>query len=235
MTEETLRPRLRQQAYDLVKGTGNRILIVGDLHAPFIRDGYFKFCCDIYEKYNCNQVIFTGDIMDNHYTSFHDTDPDGFGAGEELLLARHQISNWYNKFPEAKVCLGNHDLIPQRKAFNAGISDRWLKDIREVLNTPKWEYSDNFYIDGVQFTHGTNKKAKARAKSDLISVVQGHYHSESYLEFFVGKNFKIFAMQLGCGVDGKAYSMAYGKNFAKNHINCGVIINGMPIIEYMDL
>ena len=42
-------------------------------------------------------------------------------------------------------------------------------------------------------------------------------------------------MQIGCGVDDKAYAMAYGKNFAKNHINCGVIINGNPILEYMKL
>ena len=42
-------------------------------------------------------------------------------------------------------------------------------------------------------------------------------------------------MQLGCGVDDKAYAMAYGKNFSKNHINCGVIIGDTPIIEYMEL
>ena len=74
-------------------------------------------------------------------------------------------------------------------------------------------------------------------QQDLISTVQGHYHSESYIKYSVGKRSKLFAMQIGCGVDDKSYAMAYGKYFAKNHINCGVVLeNGkLPVIEYMDL
>ena len=34
-----------------------RILIVGDLHAPFTRKNYLAFCEEIYNKYNCNQVL----------------------------------------------------------------------------------------------------------------------------------------------------------------------------------
>lgn len=229
------RPRLNKEAYKLISGGGERILIIGDLHAPFIRKGYFEFCCNIYDKYNCNKVIFIGDCIDSHFSSFHDTDPDGLSGSEELRLAKLDIKKWYKKFPNAKVCLGNHDLIPQRKAFNAGIVSSWVKTVGEVLDTPKWEYAEKFIINEILFTHGTGRKARQRAKADLISVVQGHYHSESYLEFYVGQKYKIFAMQIGCGVDDQSYAMAYGKNFAKNHINCGVIINGMPILEYMDL
>ena len=58
----------------------NNILVVGDLHEPFTRKGYLEFCKSIYYKYNCNEVVFIGDIIDNHYSSFHDTDPDGRSA-----------------------------------------------------------------------------------------------------------------------------------------------------------
>lgn len=228
------RPRLNRESNDLING-GNRILIIADIHEPFTLKGYFEFCVYIYKKYNCNQVVFTGDIIDNHYSSFHDTDPDGHGGATELKLAKRGIKKWYKQFPKAKVCLGNHDLIPNRKAFNAGVSDSWIMKIGDVLNTPNWEYSEEFIIDGIKYCHGTGRKAKQRAKDDLISIVQGHYHGEGYISNYVGENYKIFAMQLGCGIDRKAYSMAYGKHFKKMHINCGVMLNKMPILEYMDL
>lgn len=217
--------------------TNSRILVVGDLHAPFTREGYLEFCQEIYRKYNCNEVIFIGDLIDFHFSSFHDIDPDGHGAAEELRLAKQQIQKWYRIFPKASVCIGNHDLIPVRKAFNAGLSKLWIKPISEVLDTPNWIYEEEFYINEVLYTHGTARKANKRMHADLISVVQGHYHSESYIEYSVGKFKKMFAMQVGCGVDDKSYAMAYGKHFDKMHINCGVVLeNGsLPILEYMKL
>ena len=213
------------------------ILVIGDLHAPFIREGYLEFCKEIYLKYQCTDIVFTGDLLDSHFSSFHEIDPDGHSAGEELRLAKNQIQKWYKSFPVAKICLGNHDLIQQRKIFNAGVSKVWLKNIGDILDTPNWEYAEEFIIDDVLYTHGTGRKADVRMQQDLISTVQGHYHSESYIKYSVGKRNKLFAMQVGCGVDDKSYAMAYGKYFAKNHINCGVVLNGgnLPIIEYMNL
>jgi hypothetical protein len=92
-------------------------------------------------------------------------------------------------------------------------------------------------LDNVLYVHGTGRKAKNRAQNDLISIVQGHYHSESYIYHFVGENYKIFSLQVGSGIDRRSYSMAYGRHFNKPHINCGVILdNGaLPILEYMKL
>jgi len=231
------RPRLNLEEYNLLRSKGNRVLVIGDIHAPFELKEYLPFCKSIYDKYNCNKVVFIGDIIDNHFSSFHDTDPDGHSAGKELDRAVKSISKWYKVFKEADVCLGNHDLIPNRKAFNAGLSNRWVKTLGEVLNVPKWNFQEDFVIDNVRYTHGTGKKARQRARGELFSVVQGHYHSESYIEHYVGSRFKIFAMQVGCGIDKDSYSMAYGKNFAKPQINCGVVLeNGtLPILEYMKL
>ena len=214
-----------------------RVLVIGDLHAPFIKYGYLEFCQQISYKYDCNVVIFIGDIIDMHYSSYHESDPDGMSAGAELLKAKSEIANWYRAFPKAKVCLGNHDLIPNRKAMSSGLSNSWIKTVDEVLETPNWEFGEEFELDDVTYVHGTGRKARNRAKAELSSIVQGHYHSESYIEHYVGKQYSIFAMQLGCGIDRKSYAMAYGKHFNKPHINCGVILeNGkLPILEYMKL
>jgi UDP-2,3-diacylglucosamine pyrophosphatase LpxH len=235
------RPRLSEEEYNVILERRNnderRILVIGDLHAPFIKFGYLEFCKEMQTKWKTNKTIFVGDIIDNHYSSYHETDPDGHSAGSELLKAKNEISNWYKAFTNAKVCLGNHDLLPYRKAMTSGLSNTWIKTIDEVLETPLWEYSEEFIIDNVMYTHGTGRKARKRAQKDLMSVVQGHYHNESYVENFVGENFKIFAMQIGCGVDRKSYGMAYGRHFDKPHLNCGIVLeNGtLPIIEMMKL
>jgi len=63
------RPRLKGNkkiAYDYINKQERRILVIGDIHAPFTLCGYLEFCKETYAKYNCNQVIFIGDIIDNH-------------------------------------------------------------------------------------------------------------------------------------------------------------------------
>jgi len=235
---KNFRPRMTKgefESWKMQKGNENT-LIIPDLHAPFIRSGYFEFCVNVRKMYNCENVIFLGDIIDNHFSSFHDTDPDGFGARMELLEAKKQTKRFYDEFTEAVVLIGNHDAIPDRKAFKSGLSKSWVRNIDEVLNTPFWNYKDEHWINNIMVVHGTARKAKSRMMQDMCSVIQGHYHSESYIHFMVGKDRRTFAMQLGCGFDHKSYAAAYARNFARQHINCGVLINNeLPIIKYMDL
>jgi len=74
-------------------------------------------------------------------------------------------------------------------------------------------------------------------KKELQSQIQGHLHSDFYIEYIVGKNFRIFGMQVGCGIDHKSYAMSYGRNFKKPAIGCGVLLNKgtLPIIIPMKL
>ena len=104
MSYNTIRPRLhgnRKIAYDNLNTKERRILVVGDIHAPFNHPAYLDFCSDVYAKWNLNQVIFIGDIIDNHFSSFHTTDPDGLGGGDELDLAIDEVQKWYAVFPKA--------------------------------------------------------------------------------------------------------------------------------------
>ena len=77
---------------------------------------------------------------------------------------------------------------------------------------------------------------KKSTKNDMMSTVQGHIHTQAYTEFTVGRNFKVFGMQVGCGVDGGSYAAAYAKNFKKQAIGCGVVLGGHTAINcLMDL
>ena len=133
-----MRPRIhgkKKVAYNFINSKERRILVIGDIHAPFSLDGYFEHCKEMYARYNCNQVIFIGDIIDNHYSSFHATDPDGMGGGDELDFAIDRIKKWADEFPIADVMIGNHDRIIMRKAFDSQIPSRWIKSYNEVLGT----------------------------------------------------------------------------------------------------
>lgn len=91
------RPRLNDNMGDYVatlKNKDRRVLIIGDLHEPFTLDGYFQHCKMIKDKYNCNEIVFIGDVIDSHFSSFHTTDPDGLGAGRELKFAIDRLKKW---------------------------------------------------------------------------------------------------------------------------------------------
>jgi len=212
-----------------------KVLVVGDLHAPFTLPKYLPFCISLYKKYKCNLVMFLGDIIDNHFTSFHDTDPEAHGGAKEFRLAYDMIQDWYKAFPEAMVCLGNHDTLPDRKMFNAGVVNNWRKSMETALDTPNWVYKERFIIDGVKYTHGIGRKAHTRMKDDMISVVQGHYHSDSEIKYLDGDTHHNFSMQVGCGFDGESYAARYAKNYKVQAANAGVVLNNgtLPIIERM--
>ena len=223
------RPRLKgniKKAYDHLTKKEDRILVIGDLHEPFCLDSYLKHAKDMYAKHNCNKVVFIGDVIDNHYSSFHDPDPDGMGGGDELDLAILRLKRWYKAFPVADVCIGNHDRIVTRKAYAGGVPKRWIKGMAEVLETPNWNYQERFVYDDVQYIHGESGRATKKAKDDMMSTVQGHRHTEMFTEYAVGANYKVFGCAVGCGIDQSSYAMAYGKHFKKCAIGVAIVFGG---------
>lgn len=215
---------------------GKNVLVIGDLHLPFCLDGYLEHCIAMYKQYKCNEVVFIGDIIDNHASSYHETDPDGMSAGEELSLAIEQVKGWYKAFPKATVCIGNHDRLIMRKAYSSGLSQHWIRSYSEVLGVPGWDFVESIEIDDVLYIHGEGGTAERKSKSEMQSTVQGHLHSECYVKWSVGSRFKVFGMQVGCGIDHKKYAFAYAKAGKKPAIACGVVLKGLtPINLLMNL
>tara|TARA_A100001011_G_C13855404_1_gene652682 strand:- start:31 stop:570 length:540 start_codon:yes stop_codon:yes gene_type:complete len=174
--------------------------------------------------------LFIGDIIDNHYSSFHVTDPDGYGGGHELERAIENVQKWTREFPVADVCIGNHDRIIMRKAFDSAIPRAWIKSYNEILGT-NWNWVERVVYDNVQYCHGEGGTARTKAKNDMMSTVQGHIHTQAYTEWMVGRKFRIFSLQVGCGIDSSAYAAAYAKHFKKQAIGCGVILGGHTAIN----
>jgi len=208
-----------------------KVLVIGDLHEPFCLDGYLEYCKKMRKKYRTNRTVFIGDVIDNHYSSYHETDADGMGGGDELKLAKKKIKKWYRAFPDADVTIGNHDRMIMRKAQTSAIPKEWIKNYCDVLDVPGWNFVDRVVYDDVQYIHGEAGTARTKCRADMMSTVQGHLHTQCYTEWYVGANFRIFGMQVGCGIDHKSYAMAYAKRGKKPAIGCGVIIDGETAIN----
>jgi hypothetical protein len=141
------------------------------------------------------------------------------------------LAKWYKVFPKASVIIGNHDRIVYRKAFASGISSKWIKEYKEVLKVPNWQFVTEAQFDGVIYVHGEGATAFTKAKTLFRSVVAGHSHTKCSIEYINN----IFGMQVGCGIDKDAYSMAYAKNFSPPQLACAVVLEGkLPIIVKMN-
>ena len=201
------------------------VLVIGDLHEPFCLDGYLTFCIDQYYAYNCTEVVFIGDVIDNHYSSYHEASADGMGGLDELELAIKKIGRWRDAFPIATVIIGNHDRIIMRKAQTSSIPSKWIKSFKEVLETPNWNFVERYELDGVQYIHGEGGTARTKCRADMMNTVQGHLHTQCYTEHYVGKKFRVYGTQVGCGIDHKSYAMAYAKYGKRPAVGCAVVLN----------
>jgi predicted phosphodiesterase len=220
-----------------IGGDPNNVLVIGDTHEPFCKEGYLEFCRETQEKYNCGTVVHIGDLVDNHAISYHEKDSEGRSAGDEYKLALERCREWYRMFPEAKVCIGNHDALPFRKAFTAGLPSSWLKSYQEILESPKgWEWDFTHEIAGVIYQHGTGLSGEMAAinaaRENRQSTVIGHLHTVCNTRYLASFKDLIFGVSVGCGIDHEAYAFAYGRqNTRKPVISCGVILDGKQPIN----
>jgi len=210
-----------------------RVLVIGDLHIPAVRKGYLNFCQDTAKKHKCNRVVFVGDIADWHAISFWVKQPECPGSKDEYKLALTEIQKWYGVFPRAYVCKGNHDERPIRLAKTVNIPEFMLLPYSKLWNTPKWKWDYRHDIDGVQYRHG-NLCGGIHPAWNLMhkvhqSIVIGHTHSRAGIKWTCNSDMRMFAMDVGCGIDERAYQFAYGKDLVERpFISCGIVIDGIP-------
>lgn len=217
----------------------SRVGIIPDLHEPFTHPMFLDFVQDTFEQYNVNRYHFIGDIADNHAISFWEHDPDGHSSGDEYEHTKARIDLWYNLFPYATVSIGNHDERHFRVAKKAGLSAHFIQDYKKVWNTPRWKWEFSHEIDGIHYTHGTGTSGKDAAfnlaTQKRMSTVIGHVHSYAGIKWHSNPHNAIFGMNVGCGIDVRAYAFAYGRDLpVRPMLGCGIVLDGwMPIFVPM--
>lgn len=223
---------------DTGKEDNSRVLVISDLHLPYQHKDVFKFLQYLKDKYNPTRVICTGDEMDHHALSFHDSDPDLPNAGDELKRALPLVQKLYEMFPKMDILDSNHGSMVYRKAKHHGVPKHYIKGYNDVLGVGDgWKWSYDLTIDlpnGTKcyFHHGKSPDVVKLSQVMGMSAVQGHYHSVFKADYWANPTGLFFGMQTGCLIDRDAYAFAYENcNLKKPIIGTGLIIDSQPVLE----
>jgi hypothetical protein len=192
---------------------------------------YRRFCIDVFSRYRVDRVNFIGDIVDGHAIGFWDHDPNGRSASDEADQAERDVAVWHRTFPGASVEVGNHDARHYRLARKHGLPDRYLRGYSEVWRTPTWNWKLTHKFDGVLYEHGTGTSGKDAAYNRMmqkrVSIVMGHIHSWPGVKWHANEFDRKFGMNVGCGIDIRAYAFEYGQSNANRPVlGCGIVIDG---------
>ena len=213
-------------------------MVIPDVHCPCMRKGFVSFLKRTADKYQPSRVVQIGDLLDWHALSFHEKHPKHYGASQEAKDARSQISKLVKEFPKADWLLGNHDVLPERKAATLGIPPDMLKGYADYWGVP-WTVHPRFHkllIDGVIYAHGDGGaggkfSALTQAMANFQSTVIGHFHSHAGVMWWANAGHRVFGMNVGCGIDVTKHQFEYGVRYAaKPILGCGVVVGGqMPL------
>jgi len=207
----------------------DNILIIGDTHIPFELPNYLHFCLSIRDRVKCGTIVHIGDLVDNHALSYHEHNPNGKSPLDEIREAREHLEIWFKEIPNLFLCLGNHDRLVDRKGMTFGLPVEVLRPFREIWKLPSgWVDDFSFEIDGVRYQHGTKLSGDyahiKAAQQNRQSTAIGHTHSTGAINYLVSEKDRIFGMNVGCGINRKAYTFEYGREFVKKPvIACGVV------------
>lgn len=232
----------KRRDYKPVADGPRRVGIIGDTHIPYELSGYLDFCVETFDKYGVDTVVHIGDLIDHHGLSFHQSEPTLMNVMGEHESAIERLQDWYEAFPELTLIMGNHDRIPARQLRTLGMEPTiYMRPIEELFGMPPgWQVVDQIEIDGVLFHHGETAGGingfRKDAETRMRCTVSGHNHSNAGISATATDQELVWGMAVGCGVNHEHLAFAYGKHFAKKPIiACGVVIEGEPHIEYMNL
>jgi len=210
------------------------ILAVSDLQIPFEHEDAYAFVEYCTRRYKPTDVINVGDEVDQHALSRYAHDPDGMSAGDELAESKKRLAKFFELHPDVKACTSNHTDRIYKKAFEAGIPKAYLRSIKEFLGAPPgWNWADEWWIDGIRFSHGDEVGGQTPHKTLAIAVsascVIGHHHAYPGVDYVANAQRAIWGLNTGCLIDPTAYAFHYTKKTKhKPILGLGLVDHGIP-------
>lgn len=215
----------------------SRIMVIGDLHAPYTHPDAMDFLEAIRDNYQPDVCIQVGDETDGHAISFHDSDPNLDSAGVELEKAKLVLEELHELFPNLLVCDSNHGSLVYRRAKAHGLPVQFIKKYRDILfpehGAPAWSWADawvlNTPLGPVRFQHQVSGDLMINAAHERTSMVIGHFHGKFDINYSASSSALYFGAHAGCLIDAKSMAFAYGKlHKQKPILGCMVITDGAP-------
>ena len=215
----------------------HRILVIGDLHAPYTHPDAIDFLRHVRDAYRPDMTVQVGDETDGHAISFHDSDVNLDSAGVELEKSKQYLAKVHDLFPNLLVCDSNHGSLIYRRAKAHGLPVQFIKKYRDILfpehGAKKWSWSDAWVLNTptgpVRFQHQVSGDLILNASHERTSMVIGHEHGKFDIRYAASSTALYFGAHAGCLIDHKAMAFAYGK-LSRNKPILGVmtITDGCP-------
>lgn len=228
--------------------TGNRTdrwLIVSDTQEPFAAAQSISFCKSVQRFFDIpdENCCHAGDETDQFHGGLWDKDGDYEHTPRgELQAAKERMREWYAAFPLMKLAVSNHGSRWLKKAASIQMPSELLRTYREIYEAPEgWQWREEWIFDCAspwRLIHGqgySGINAHRNAAMDAgISTVIGHIHSYAAVSMLktMGRQKRIWGMNVGCLIDEEAYAFKYGKySRVKGCLGIGVVLDSgkMPI------
>lgn len=216
-------------------------IIISDLHIPYQHPDAFRFLEEVQYQYDIKEAYNVGDVVDNHFPSFHEVEYGCLSGKEEFELAKVMCQELAEMFPAMKISIGNHDEMPTRKAKVAGIPEDCIVNYNKRYGVNwDWAHKHYFKVDPYNkalMTHTISTSTLNNAKQYSHCSIQGHHHSVFGLEFFSDHETLRWAMTVGCLINDKSPAFNYNKKqiLKRPILSCGAIIEERPILIPMRL
>lgn len=161
-----------------------KILILGDLHFPFINQKALEACYEFSEINNPEYIVQIGDLFDMYSHSKFPRSHNVFLPKEEESKARKMAEVMWSKFKGKKIQIcGNHDYRPLKRALETmPTMEHWIeKYLKELLTfdgvetvfDPREEYK----ISDISFIHGHLNGIGKHRDHFMGNTVVGHSHT----------------------------------------------------------
>lgn len=207
-------------------------MIIPDTHFPAQHKDILPFLSAVKKKAKPDTVVHIGDVVDLHCASRFVKNSKNSGD-EEMDRAIEQLGPLYDMFPEAKVCIGNHDKRIADRISEAGLPARAIKSLADLLESPKeWKWADEHLVDGVVFEHGSQYGGQSghikAAAANMQSTVIGHIHSHAGIAYVANRKHLVYGFNVGCLIDWHHFAFDYARKLNKPILGCGLVIDGVP-------
>lgn len=220
-----------------------KTLFISDTHVPYQHPDAFSFLYALMDYYQFDRICHVGDIVDNHYPSFHEKEPGCLGGSEEIEASRHYLQELEKMFPEMLISEGNHDILAKRKANAAGVPLEWVSDQNKVYGLRggwKWQPDHMFKLStgmDCQLIHSLGSGIENNAKLFSYCSVQGHHHGKFGIVYRGDHDNLRWHMSVGCLINPKSPAFLYDKKRLTQRpvLGCGFEINGVPYLAPMTL
>jgi hypothetical protein len=217
-------------------------IFISDTHAPYHHKDTLAFLAAVKDGYGIEDAKSVGDVVDNHFSSFHPIEYGTLSAEAEHKQAKRFVQQLHTLFPEMTISLGNHCVMSERKAKQANIPLDHIKSYNEMYEIEGWEWVDKDYFkvdkyNNCLMVHSMSRNTLTNAKTHSHHSVQGHHHGTFGIEYFADTEVLRWSMTVGCLIDTSHPAFNYSRGYTNNKpiLGVGAAVEDRPLLVPMQL